>query len=133
LREGVHTGFIQTKDNAMTKLYAGDLVELHPGDPGYDQGHPLPPHVGGGPLPPPFPGVWPPLTPDRPSHELPEGSPILPGTIWPGARPGPGNELPSQKIVVLCWISGGIGWNYVVVDPSLSAGLPLPEAPAPKS
>jgi hypothetical protein len=34
--------------------------------------------------------------------------------------------------VVLCWISGGIGWNYVVVDTSLKPGNELPEEPVPE-
>jgi hypothetical protein len=123
-----------------------------------DQGLPgRPDHIGGGPLPPPLPGIWPPLTPDRPAHPLPPDSPWEPGTIWPGAghidndlpgrpphigggpaRPPGGATLPEgpqppntkpEKFVVLCWISGGVGWNYVVVDTSLHPGMPLPNPP----
>jgi len=81
-----------------------------PGRPPHISGGPVPPTVGGGPMP---------GTPSRPDNTLPKP----PGT--------PDNSLPSGKFWVVAGIPG-MGWRYVCVDPSLSAGTPLPPAPAPK-
>jgi hypothetical protein len=83
---------------------AGPPPEVWPG-PGYpDQGLPQPP-----------PGIWPPLTPSHPIAPVPPtvNPPPPAGEIWPpieGAPPG--------KFVVLVYIPG-VGYKYVVVDPSL--------------
>jgi hypothetical protein len=113
-------------------------------------------------LPAPPIGVWPPLTPsapiqpappgtppgaiwpspgrpDRPSQGLPggghiSGQPVPPpsGSTLPETGGGSiDNTLPSKVYWVIAGIPG-VGWRYVCVDPSLSAGSPLPPAPAPK-
>jgi hypothetical protein len=127
-----------------------------PVDPGFGggigAGHPdnsLPPGIPpiGVTLPEPPPGIWPPPSWSRPIVPVgPDNTlPVAPGTIWPTpgrpARPDnslPGgsggqidNSLPSQTFWVVCGIPG-VGWRYIAVDPSLSAGMPLPPAPAPK-
>ena len=115
-----------------------------PVDPGFGVGvgpdHPWVP----GHLPDP-PGVWPPLTPSNPIGPIIDNTlPVAPGTIWPppGApdRPGnalpgqparPDNTLPSRVFWMLCYCPS-LGWRFVAVDPSLSAGTPLPPAPVPE-
>lgn len=117
----------------------------------------LPPGVPpiGSTLPEPPPGIWPPISWLHPIQPLPPGDNTPPGTIWPPVRPTrPGNELPTPPATPgtplptppsgtlpvhpgsnRFWIVAGIpgvGWRYVCVDPSLSAGTPLPPAPEPK-
>ncbi len=145
-----------------------------PVDPGFGQGHPLPPM--GGTLPEPPPGVWPPPSMGAPIVPVDPGFgggiPVPPGTIWPpvgrpphidagpadpagrppqvgggpaqppgrppqvgggpATPPGlPGHALPSRVFWMLCY-TPTLGWKFVAVDPSLSVGMPLPPAPAPK-
>lgn len=94
----------------------------HPPDPGYGQGHPTPP-VAGQPLPggPGHPDAGLPVQPGHPDAGLPVG---------PGH---PGNALPSGRfLVAIVGGSAATGWKvigYTVVDPSLSAGMPLPGGP----
>lgn len=97
-------------------------------DPGF--GIPaLPPHVGGGPLP-PLPGVWPPT--DRPSLPIAlppivppghvENPIVIPGTpekpihlppgIYPPLPPNVGIE---GKVAILVWVVG-VGHRWAVVD-----------------
>lgn len=95
---------------------------IHPPDPGYGQGHPTPP-VAGHPSPgtPGHPDQDLPPTPGHPDHDLPVG---------PGH---PGHALPSQRfLVAIVGGSAATGWKVIgwtVVDPSLSAGMPLPGGP----
>jgi hypothetical protein len=105
---------------------------VHPVDPGYGQGHPLPPHAGQ-PLPPGgerpdqgLPGEGSP--PDRPEQGLPPHA----GQPLPPAHGRPDQGLPSQKFLVAIVAASAAGGlkvvGYTVVDPSLSVGLPLPPA-----
>lgn len=104
-----------------------------------------PPTVGGGPVLPPG-MIWPPVWwhGDHAGHPLPPGgvaghppplAPVRPGQGLPkppaGSGGTPGHDLPvrSETFVVLCGIPG-IGWRYVVVNPSLTVGYP--EVPEPK-
>jgi hypothetical protein len=105
-----------------------DIVEGDGGvDPGYGNGVVIPP-MPGNELPPP-PGVWPPPTATHPIVPAEPGTP--PGVIWPS--PGtPENPIASTPSWVLVYIPG-YGWKFVVVDPSLVAGTPLPPPqPQPK-
>ena len=80
-----------------------------------------PPHVGGGPV------VRPPHVGGGP---MPGGGQV--DNTLPGGQGGSvDNTLPSQKFWIVCGIPG-LGWRYVCVDPSLSAGMPLPPTPEPK-
>lgn len=101
---------------------------------------PLPPSIGGGPVLPPG-MIWPP--PGYPAHPLPGlpptvgGGPVQPPTVGGGPMPPPptvggGPIIPPQAFVVLVWISGGYGWRYVVVDPSLTPTPPMQPTPGPK-
>jgi len=112
-----------------------------PTDPDYGIEGPIDPDYGidageiGGPdeppprpQPTPPPGIWPPLTPDRPVDPLPPVSPEHPiapppGVLWP-----PVNA--TGKRIALVWISG-IGYKYTVFD--LDAQWPpgKPEQPLP--
>jgi hypothetical protein len=116
-----------------------------PGDqPGIDNS--LPPYVDNT-LPPAPPGVWPPPTVSHPIVPIPPGSSVPPGTIWPSPNPPypdqglpeqpprpdqglPGAPpTPSQPIYNTYWMlcyTPNHGWKYVVVDPSLTVGYPLP-------
>lgn len=85
--------------------------------PGMIWPNPNPPSVGGGPIVPPGP---PPSV---------GGGPITPG-LPPSVGGGP--IIPPQSFVVLVWISGGYGWRYVVVDPSLVPTPPIAPTPEPK-
>jgi hypothetical protein len=94
---------------------------VYPSDPGYGQGHPRPPHVGGGPIQRP-PGYvsGQPLPGGEVDNELPEGSP-------PQTPVQPRQPRFLVAIVGASSHGGGlqvIGWT--VVDPSLSVGMPLP-------
>ncbi len=120
-------------------------------DPGYgvDAGaeidNSLPPSISVWPIPLPPPGIWPPPTvanpivpvpPTAPDQGLPPaggppaapGHPIAlpPGAIWP-----PTDGVPPGKFVVLAGIPG-VGWRYVVVDPSLVISPPIAPGAQPK-
>lgn len=83
--------------------------------PGMIWPNPNPPSVGGGPIvPPPTVG----------------GGPAQPPGLPPSVGGGP--IIPPQSYVVLVWISGGYGWRYVVVDPSLVPTPPIAPTPEPK-
>jgi hypothetical protein len=122
--------------------------ELPGGSGGYpDQGLPpgVPPMAGHLPSPPP--GVWPPPSPSHPIVPIhPDNTlPVEPGTIWPtpgrpdrpdNSLPGgsggqPDNGLPSQTFWMIAYCPS-LGWRYIAVDPSLSAGMPLPPHAQPK-
>jgi hypothetical protein len=77
----------------------------------------LPSHPGG----PGKPGGGQPGGPDQ---GLPGGLP--PGSVWPPLPPEIGG-----KILAICWLVG-IGYRWVVIDPSLKPGFPLPPTPQPK-
>ena len=88
-----------------------------------DQGLPNPPQV----WPKPPLGIWPPLAPVYPTHPIypvPEpGAPshpiaLPPGSVWPPLPP----EV-SGKILAFCWLVG-IGYRWVVIDPSQKPGFP---------
>jgi hypothetical protein len=125
----------------------GPIRPTYPVDPGY--GVPITPGV----WPSPPVGIWPPPQPVFPAHPIypgggpdntlpvPPGSPshpivLPPGSVWP--------PLPPQvqgKILAFCWLVG-IGYRWVVIDPSLKPdiGLPgsgnkpsTPPTPQPKS
>jgi hypothetical protein len=101
-------------------------------------------------LPPPPPGVWPPPNGTLPIVPAPPDTP--PGAIWPplgnppiwsggvtppvhpGGGPVPpeaGTKPPSEVFWVVVGIPG-YGWRYTAVDPSLTAGYPLPPTAEPK-
>lgn len=135
--------------------YVMPISEGHPGhglpdweggaDPGYGQGHPMPPHVGGGPevplphpgqplpgLPPevpppvfinllpsdPRPGIWPPPGPTSPPGVKP---PIVmpPVGIWPPPKPAPN--------YIFVWVPR-YGFAYVKLDVGVG-GQPPTAAP----
>jgi hypothetical protein len=142
------------------KLYIGEIHEVggavdpgygrpgwSPADPDYGRpifhpGHPdhglpsRPPHVGGGPIfHPGHPDHGLPSAPVRPDNSLPwapghpdAGLPVPPGITVP---PVPPNL--AQQVVVLWHLPGQVEWHGKVIDPSLSAGTPLPPAPQPKA
>ena len=106
--------------------------------------HPQPPPVVWPPridntLPGPPPGIWPP--PEAPDNSLPPtpghlpvfpGTPGEPGTIWPPLPVRPDNSLPGpENFLVIVWVPG-VGYRWVVVDPSLKPDQGLPPHPEPK-
>jgi hypothetical protein len=122
----------------MRGLFYGWLRQLKPGhpdiglpglpgngsgstDPGYgiDIGPPGIDHE----LPTPPPGIWPPPTIEQPIQPVPPSvvPPIAlpPGSIWP--KPP---SVPPGKFIVVVWVPG-MGWKYVVVDPSLGPSQPI--------
>jgi hypothetical protein len=128
-------------DNALPGEQPGIDNSLPGGQPGIDNALPIPP-----------PGVWPPPVPSHPIVPAPPGTP--PGTIWPSPghpshpiapggspgvpthpiAPGGGGTQPSHPIASgTYWMlvyTPGHGWQYVVVDPSLSVDA-SPPAPQP--
>jgi hypothetical protein len=142
------------------------IYPARPTDPGYghpegghrpDQGLPgegtppdrpeqgLPPHVGGRPpgSTPPRPDQGLPPAHGRPDQGLPpsgghpdQGLPLPPGSVWPPLPPSV-----QGPIIAFCWIVG-VGYRWVVIDPSLhpdnelpgerpphASGQPIPERP----
>lgn len=103
---------------------------------------PRPPTIGGGPALPPG-MIWPPPGYVTGGPIYPGGHPgggpmpVPPPTVGGGpAQPPPqvggGPVIPPSTYVVLAWISGGIGWKYIVVDPSLTPTPPMQPTPEPK-
>lgn len=97
-----------------------------PIDPGWGQGRPLPPTVGGGPARPPVapPGVGGgPARPERPVDPDYGIEEILPpGTIWP---PLPGGVHGKYlALVLIAGMPGGAKYRYVVVDADARPGRP---------
>jgi hypothetical protein len=80
-------------------------------DEGEHPGYPEGPEVEPPDIEPP-PGIWPPPTENHPVQPLPPDEHVPPGSIWP--RP-PGAH--AGKFIVLARIPG-MGWKYVVIDPS---------------
>ena len=93
--------------------------------------------------------IWPPVgRPDRPDNSLPghghpdqglpgrpphaSGQPVpggeRPDNALPGQPPRPSHGLPSNIYWMLCY-TPNLGWKFVAVDPSLSAGTPPPTPP----
>ena len=116
----------------------GHLPAPPPTWPPLSASHPIQPAPG---VPPGT--IWPsPGRPDRPNQGLPggghaSGQPVPPPS---GGRPDqglpstpgtPGHDLPSNTFWVVAGIPG-VGWRYVCVDPSLTAGTPLPPTATPK-
>jgi hypothetical protein len=110
-------------------------------DPGYGQGHPVPPHIGGGPVyRPPHVGGGPAVPPGHPDQGLPPGvghpdqglppggvamPPIYyPPTIWP-----PDVTVKQGDFLVLVWVPN-VGLAWVVVDKDLMPSHDLPAPPA---
>ena len=91
-----------------------DLPGVHPGHP--DQG--LPGGSAGA-------GQLPSIPPPPMGSTLPE---LPPGAVWPPLPPG----VNAGKHVALIWISG-VGYRWTVIDTGLTAGMPLPPVPEPKS
>jgi hypothetical protein len=85
---------------------------FHPGHP--DHGLPSSPGHIGNQLP------WSPGHPDA-------GLPVPPGVDAPPVPP----HL-AEQVIVLWHLPGQVEWHGKVIDPSLSAGMPLPPAPEPK-
>ena len=91
---------------------------------------------------PPFVGVWPPRQPIYPSlpiyptDGIDNSLPLPPGSVWPPLPP-----TVSGKILAFCWLVG-IGYRWVVLDPSVDPGFgnpggerpshELPATPQPK-
>jgi len=116
----------------------GPVFPTYPVDPGY--GLPSRPTV----WPKPPVGIWPPPHPVYPSlpiyptdgidnsppgqPEKPGGTPgtpghlpaLPPGSVWPPLPP-----IIQGKILAFAWLVG-IGYRWVVIDPSLKPGFPLP-------
>jgi hypothetical protein len=78
-------------------------------------------------------GVIPPVHPSGGRPDRPDaGLPVSPGHPDAGLPVPPAStKPPSGTFWVVAGIPG-VGWRYVCVDPSLTAGTPLPPAPAPK-
>jgi hypothetical protein len=85
--------------------------------------------------------------PGHPDHGLPS-QPGHPGNQLPWAPGNPDNSLPvppgitappnvppalANKLVVLWRLPNTREWHGKAIDPSLSAGTPLPEEPEPKA
>ena len=96
-----------------------------------------PPHVGGGPIyHPGHPDHGLPSEQPHPDQELPwspgspdQGLPVPPGITAPPTVP----PNLKDKLVVLWRLPNTTQWHGKAMDPSLSAGAPLPEAPEPKA
>lgn len=83
--------------------------------------------------------------PGHPDHGLPSGGHI--GNQLPWSPGSPDNSLPvppgvsppqtpanlKEKLVVLWRLPNTTEWHGKAMDPSLSAGYPLPETPEPKA
>jgi hypothetical protein len=96
----------------------GPVFPGGPVDPGYGQGHPRPPHIGGGPVTPPvYPSgqpIFPPVTID---NTLPEGSTPPPQISLPIVLPPTINPVPpgrNQKFELK--YSVRFGWVLVAVE-----------------
>lgn len=76
-----------------------------PVDPGWGQGRPLPPVVGGGP-------ARPPVTPESPEVEPPITLP--PGSIWPPLPPDVHGKF--LALVLVGGMGHGVKYRYVVID-----------------
>jgi hypothetical protein len=98
---------------------------------------PLPPGFWGGVAPPSVDNTLPvppvagnlPVFPGTPEHPI--AAP--PGTIWPPLPvhlPSPPSGSPDNLLVIV-WVPG-VGYRYVVVDPSLHPDQGLPPHPQPK-
>ena len=112
----------------------GHLPAPPPTWPPLSASHPIQPAPG---VPPGT--IWPspgrPARPDQglPSGGHPSGQPVpggRPDQSLPGQPARPDNTLPSGTFWVVAGIPG-VGWRYICVDPSLSAGTPLPPEPTP--
>jgi len=113
--------------------------------PGYGGGYPSQ-GLPGSPGHPRGPGhVSPPIFhPGHPDHGLPSGGHV--GNQLPWSPGSPDNSLPvppgiteppvppdlASQVIVLWHLPGQVEWHGKVIDPSLSAGMPLPPAPEPK-
>lgn len=128
----------------ITLMDDGSFSPVDPGfgnrpggaDPGYDRPIHHPGHPDHGlPSQPGHPGNRPPGSGggDHIGNQLPwapghpdAGLPVPPGINVP---PVPPNL--AQQVVVLWHLPGQVEWHGKVIDPSLSAGTPLPPAPTP--
>jgi hypothetical protein len=82
--------------------------------------------------------------PGHPEHGLPSGGHVGNQLPWAPGHPDAGLPVPpgidaapvppdlAEKVVVLWHLPGQVEWHGKVIDPSLSAGMPLPPAPEPK-
>jgi hypothetical protein len=80
-------------------------------------------------LPPPPPGIWPPLTPDNPWLKPEHPIALPPGTVWPPLPPGV-----TGKYLALVLIGGGghgAHYRYVVIDADARPDNELPEGEHP--
>jgi hypothetical protein len=115
-----------------------------PGAPGHlpsPQPPQLPTRPGHLPALPPL-GIWPPPAPVHPEHPIypvPPGAPdqglpagggtpghlpaLPPGAVWPPLPPEIGG-----KIICFAWVVG-VGYRWVVLDPSLEVPVQLPTLP----
>jgi len=120
----------------------GNALPTPPGRPPQVGGGPAdpvgrPPQVGGGPATPPGrPDAGLPPSPGRPDAGLPPqpghpdaGLPVQPGHPGGGPVPPQGSTKPPSGVYYIVAGIPGVGWRYVAVDPSLEAGMPLPEGP----
>jgi hypothetical protein len=93
-----------------------------PTDPDYGVDLPVEPDHE---LPPPPPGLWPPLTPEHPWEGLKPDHPIAlpPGTIWPPLPP----QVKGKYIALVLIGGGGHGamYRYVVIDADLRPEHPM--------
>jgi hypothetical protein len=127
-----------------------------PVDPGYGQGHPVPPHVGGGPIyrpphvgggpapgqPPTDPGYGqghplpphvgggPATPPGHPDQGLPGGGGVVMPPIYypPTVWPPEGQPKPEGDILLLAWVPN-VGLAWIVVDTDLVPSNELPKPP----
>jgi hypothetical protein len=70
--------------------------------------------------------------PTPPSGTLPARPPAAPDNTLPGGQGGVVTPPIASKVYWMLAYCPSLGWNFVAVDPSLSAGTPLPPAAAPK-
>jgi hypothetical protein len=126
-------------------------------DPSYGQGHPVPPHIGGGPVyRPPHAGgspadptrpadpsygvgLWPPhvgggpAAPPGTPGQLPsgDGAVVMPPIHYPPTIWPPNSPAPdpTKDILVLVWVPN-VGLAWIAVDKDLMPSHELPEPPA---
>jgi hypothetical protein len=99
----------------------GPIMPGGPVDPGYGQGHPMPPHVGGGPMPP---------SPIDPGYGVPIWPHVGGGPAQPPAYPSTGPVLPPMPEEPPDTSAGG-GWVWSPIygwvwRPAGSGGKPKP-------
>jgi hypothetical protein len=102
---------------------------LPPGEGPVDPDYGIPEEGPDNELPPPPPGIWPPLTPDNPWEGLKPDHPIAlpPGTVWPPLPEGVHGKF--LALVLIGATGQGAHYRYVVIDADSRPDNELPEHP----